>query len=96
MESLIVYPDIIAPIPKANNGFVMLLPINVPTDILVDPRSIAINAVVNSGSAVAVPIINAPINVSETPHICDNETALFTTDFDEMIKNAKPNINGIK
>ena len=96
MELLIVYPDIIAPIPRANNGLVMLLPTNVPIDILVDPRSMAINAVVNSGSAVAVPIINVPTNDSETPHICDNETALFTTDFDEAIRNAKPKIKGIK
>ena len=96
MESFIVYPDIIAPIPRANNGFVMLLPINVPIDMPVEPRSMAINAVVNSGSAVAVPIINVPINDSETPHICDSDTALSTTAFAEIISSAKPTISDKK
>ena len=61
MEFDIVYPEIPAPIPSANIGFVMLLPTSVPSDIPLDFFIIAVAAVVNSGSAVHTPITKTPI-----------------------------------
>ena len=69
---------IIAPIPSAIIGFVMLDPINTPNESAEDFLNSPITAVVNSGSAVAKPIIKSPKNDCSIPKVFEKFRVMFT------------------
>ncbi len=72
---------IIAPIPNAIIGFVMFEPIRTPSERSLDFFNIPITAVVNSGSAVANPIINNPKNDCSIPRVFEKLNVVSTTAF---------------
>ncbi len=81
---------IIAPIPSAIIGFVMLDPIKTPNDSDSDFLNSPITAVVNSGSAVAKPIIKSPKKDCSIPSVFEKFRVISTIVFAANCKIPNP------